>query len=809
MKNVILADAGGGVFVATWLVIAVIACFIAIQIKRRTRIHLGIFGIILEKFGFVLEKIGEKKIPAPPAALPTQTISRKCPQCGAELKPDVSEGLCPACLLQRGIATEGGVPPGTPPFVPPTIPDLARLFPQLEILELIGQGGMGAVYKARQPALDRFVALKILAPRSGGDLDFAERFTREARALAKLSHPNIVAVYDFGRAELSTLRSSPATEDGPLGQDAQQRVPTTPIHYFIMEYVDGPNLRQVEQAGKLSPREALEIIPQICAALQFAHDEGIVHRDIKPENILLDKKGRVKIADFGLAKILGQEPNDLRLTGARDIMGTPHYMAPEQVEKPQTVDHRADIYSLGVVFYEMLTGELPLGKFQPPSQKVQVDVRLDEVVLRALAKEPELRYQNVSEIKTRVETIASTNAPAAAPAMSAGEILARDYALNIRRCLRRGWALVRNDFWPLVGISAFVLVVLSAASSSEVVVSSGKSHTGTTSILGILLSGPLMGGLYLYFLKKIRREAAGVETAFTGFRHPFPHLVIAGFLTSLLTALGFLCLILPGVYLFVAWIFTFPLIVDQRLDFWPAMQLSRKIISKHWWKFLGFLIVLALINLAGLATCCVGLFITFPITFAALAYAYEDIPGATASPPGASSSIPSSAPPTPPTPPPDRFWRRFAVTVLALIILVPVGILTLGVLLPVVAQRQIEKHEHNAVQTLAEQPPVVVETWPVSGARNVEPGIAEIRVRFSKEMTDGSWSWSTAWENSTPETVGQIHYETDQRTCVLKAKLEPGRTYAWWLNSDKFKNFTDIAGRPAVPYLLIFQTKPN
>jgi serine/threonine protein kinase len=276
----------------------------------------------------------------------------------------VPEGLCPACLLQRGIATEGGAPPGTPPFVPPTIPDLAKLFPQLEILELIGKGGMGAVYKARQPALDRFVALKILAPRSGGDLDFAGRFTREARALAKLSHPNIVAVYDFGQ--------------------------TDSLSYFIMEFVDGPNLRQVEQAGRLSPREALEIIPQICTALQFAHDEGIVHRDIKPENVLLDKKGRVKIADFGLAKILGQV--DFRLTGVRDVMGTPHYMAPEQVEKPQEVDHRADIYSLGVVFYEMLTGELPLGKFQPPSQKVQVDVRLDEVVLRSLAKEPELRY---------------------------------------------------------------------------------------------------------------------------------------------------------------------------------------------------------------------------------------------------------------------------------------------------------------------------------------------------------------------------------------------------------------------------------
>ena len=179
MKNIIFADAGGGVFVLTWLVIAVIACFIAIQIKRRARIELGIFGLILEK-------IGMRKNPAPAPTPPTQIIPRKCPQCGAELKPDVSEGLCPACLLQRGIATEGGAPPGTPPFTPPTIPDLAKLFPQLEIFELIGKGGMGAVYKARQPALDRFVALKILAPRSGGDLDFAERFTREARALAKL-----------------------------------------------------------------------------------------------------------------------------------------------------------------------------------------------------------------------------------------------------------------------------------------------------------------------------------------------------------------------------------------------------------------------------------------------------------------------------------------------------------------------------------------------------------------------------------------------------------------------------------------------
>ncbi len=126
-----------------------------------------------------------------------------------------------------------------------------------------------------------------------------------------------------------------------------------------------------------------------------------------------------------------------------------------------------------------------------------------------------------------------------------------------------------------------------------------------------------------------------------------------------------------------------------------------------------------------------------------------------------------------------------------------------------VSDAELKISKRNTVQTLAEQPPVIVETWPISGARDVHPGETEIRVRFSKEMADGSWSWSTAWENSAPETVGQIHYEPDQRTCVLKAKLEPGRTYAWWLNSNKFKKFTDLAGRPAVPYLLIFQTKPN
>lgn len=310
-----------------------------------------------------------------------------CPNCGKPLPDNALEGICPACLMGGGLPTDDhyDTDAGAGAFVPPELEELAGLFPQLELLELIGRGGMGAVYKARQPELDRLVALKILGPRSVRDPGFSERFTREARALARLNHPHIVAVYDFGHRD--------------------------DLSYFIMEFVDGANLRQVQRGGDLSPAEALAIVPQICEALQFAHNEGVVHRDIKPENVLLDQKGRVKIADFGLAKIVGRDPRHLTLTQEGHVMGTPHYMAPEQVEHPHEVDHRADIYSLGVVFYEMLTGELPLGKFAAPSRKVQVDVRLDDVVLRSLEKEPELRYQQVSEVGTEVETIVAGGRP--------------------------------------------------------------------------------------------------------------------------------------------------------------------------------------------------------------------------------------------------------------------------------------------------------------------------------------------------------------------------------------------------------------
>ena len=319
-----------------------------------------------------------------------------CPKCGLRLAANAPRGMCPACLLREALDSQ--LSPAT--TLPrgeidggqiPTPEDLAAEFPDLEILELIGRGGMGIVYKARQISLDRLVALKILSPAISRDRAFAERISREARVLALLAHPHVIAVYNFGTTTPREESQSPV-----------------PFYYFLMEYVDGLNLRQLQASGKLTPAQALTIVPQICEALQYAHNKGVVHRDIKPENILVDRQGNVKIADFGLAKLLGFDPHEVTLSVTGQVLGTLHYMAPEQMERPNQVDHRADIYSLGVVFYQMLTGELPLGRFEPPSQRVVVDARLDEVVLRALEREPERRYQQASTLQSQVESIAST-----------------------------------------------------------------------------------------------------------------------------------------------------------------------------------------------------------------------------------------------------------------------------------------------------------------------------------------------------------------------------------------------------------------
>jgi serine/threonine protein kinase len=392
--------------------------------------------------------------------------SKQCPDCGSPVpEGGPSAGLCPRCLIQQGLTSHsptrtGGARPGH--FEPPDPVELGKSFPQFEILELLGHGGMGAVYKARQPALDRLVALKILAPDRVRDPAFAERFSREARTLARLSHPHIVGIHDVGQ--------------------------TDSLYYFIMEYVDGANLREVMQAGRLSPGDALALVPQLCDALQFAHEAGVVHRDIKPENILLDRAGRVKVADFGLAKLLEPDRADgvsLTLSGA--VMGTPAYMAPEQIEHPLDVDHRADIYAVGVVFYEMLTGELPLGRFDPPSSKVRVDVRLDHVVLRALEKEPSRRYQIAGDVKVDLDQLDSAEAASSPASETPGT-----RSITITRPSIVTWisaySFLMAAVWPaLAGLALLGYLVGAEGLGSG----SAAGRSVSMALLGITIGAPL------------------------------------------------------------------------------------------------------------------------------------------------------------------------------------------------------------------------------------------------------------------------------------------------------------------------------
>lgn len=333
----------------------------------------------------------------------------RCPRCGNFFTDDRRAAECPVCGANP---VDDVLPPSTwtaepdAPDLPvteeldapedgshgalPSPEELAGRFPELEVSRLLGRGGMGAVYLARQKALHRWVALKIMLPASTRKPRFAERFAREARTLAQLNHPHIVAVHDFGERE--------------------------GLCYLTMEYVEGVNLRELMTAGdqaeetRLSARRVLEIVPQICDALQYAHDRGVVHRDIKPENILVDRHGCVKIADFGLAKLATGGSRDAEtLTASHQVLGTLRYMAPEQLQGAGHVDHRADIYALGVLFYELLTGQTPQGRFEPPSRRANVDARLDEVVLKALEQDPERRYSRAGQLKEELHSIASAS----------------------------------------------------------------------------------------------------------------------------------------------------------------------------------------------------------------------------------------------------------------------------------------------------------------------------------------------------------------------------------------------------------------
>ncbi len=312
--------------------------------------------------------------------------------------PTPLDGLDPAKLMAlgeeaRALAAEAGDAASTQSesrprarLEPWPVERVDAMFASLDVLELVGAGGMGAVYRAQQKALGRDVALKLLHPELAAEPGLSERFTREARALASLSHPNIVTVHDVG-----------VTEGVP---------------WLVMEYVEGTTLRDAMRGGDLDGAAALSLVGPMCEALQYAHDAGVVHRDIKPENVLLARHGGVKVADFGLAKIVGSD-DDTALTMSHQVMGTLRYMAPEQFDSPGDVDHRADIYSLGVVVYEMLTGHVPQGRFDPPSLESAVDARIDDIVLRALERQPWLRYQQAADVKTDVD--AMRDGPPAVP----------------------------------------------------------------------------------------------------------------------------------------------------------------------------------------------------------------------------------------------------------------------------------------------------------------------------------------------------------------------------------------------------------
>ncbi len=368
--------------------------------------------------------------------------TKLCPTCKAPIPANAPGGLCPACVLRDA---DEPAPAGR---AAPSLAEVSAAFPQLEVLALIGQGGMGFVYKVRQPSLDRTVALKILSPELSRDPAFAERFAREARVLGKLNHPNIVTVFEHGVSQ--------------------------PFFYLLMEFVDGVNLRQAMRAGRFTPEQALAIVPGICDALQAAHAQGIWHRDIKPENILLNAGGGVKIADFGIARIVGDPGRDFTLTSTGAALGSAAYMAPEQHERPHDVDHRADIYSLGVVIYEMLTGELPLGRFPLPSRRASVSARIDDIVLRTLEKECELRQQSATEVKTDVQGAAT-----------AAELMREKNAGESRSSLAKLTRMPRLVLWSLGlligGAWLWVMTLKAGASVAQMIGERRLSWTAISS----------------------------------------------------------------------------------------------------------------------------------------------------------------------------------------------------------------------------------------------------------------------------------------------------------------------------------------
>jgi predicted Ser/Thr protein kinase len=298
-------------------------------------------------------------------------MEANCPRCGTAIPTD-RLSICPRCLLDDGSSGDGA------PFKAGM-----KIGDKIELLQEIGRGGMGSVFKARHIPLERHVAVKFLAPEFSSSPEFRERFQREARALAKLSHPNIVSIFDFGEI------------DG--------------VFYLVMEYVDGGSLFDLIP---LKAELAAEHVAELCSAVDYAHRNGIIHRDIKPANVLRDIAGRVKLTDFGIAKSIA--PSTVggvgaNLTAPDVVPGTPGYVAPETL-RGDAPNAQTDIYSLGVLFYELITAKLPVGSFEP------LAAPFDAVLRKALAHDTVKRYATAVAMRQDLVAALATVAPATSTA---------------------------------------------------------------------------------------------------------------------------------------------------------------------------------------------------------------------------------------------------------------------------------------------------------------------------------------------------------------------------------------------------------
>ena len=239
----------------------------------------------------------------------------------------------------------------------------------------IGKGGVAEIYKGRQESLDRDVAIKILSPKLTSDPDIVKRFERESLVIAKLNHPNIVHVIDKG--------------------DVGGRC------YFVMEYIDGASMREVINSENIPLKRKLEMIVEVCKALDYAHKNGVIHRDIKPANILIDRQGNARVADFGIAQIVGAPEGEM--TALDIVMGTLSYMSPEQKVSSTNVDQTTDIYAMGIILYEILVRKKPFGHFKTPSEiDPRIDPKFDEIVLKCMAQESKDRYQTAVQLKDAI-----------------------------------------------------------------------------------------------------------------------------------------------------------------------------------------------------------------------------------------------------------------------------------------------------------------------------------------------------------------------------------------------------------------------